>query len=84
MTISELETLGFKKEKLDDGFWFELNTKTHLFITNDSLFNSGKDQWNIGYQHKKNMDDIFWFNNQLKDQTEFKIIFKVLTKKELL
>lgn len=78
MTEKELINMGFKKKKSDSDYWFVLKMRKHVFITNDTLCNNKKDKWIIGYQ-TNGMEDMFWFNNNLKDAGAFKIIFHVLT-----
>ncbi len=84
MTEKQLKQFGFKqKGSRKDGYWFELNSRNHKFITCDNFFNKGKDEWNIGYQHKKHDPEIFWFNNNLKSHHAFIWIYGTLTKKRL-
>ena len=80
MTTIELLSLGFKKKNLNGDYWYELCVGKHTFLTNDSVFNNGRDNWIVGYQHKH---DDFWFNNRLKSKSDFLVVFKVLTGKEL-
>jgi len=79
MKEQDLINCGFKKKKEGDYYWYELKIKKHKFITNDALNNDGKDYWFIGYTQRKDMDDIFWFNEKLSEEGVFKIMFRVLT-----
>lgn len=82
MTESELIKNGFKKKTFDDEYWFELNTGSHKFITNDSSFNNRTDRWVVGYEKQKEMVEPFWFNNNLDNYSHFKTVFKILTGNE--
>ena len=79
MTEEKLKQNGFKKKKLSDDYWFELNIRHHKFITNDTLRNKNQDKWFIGYQNKKEMDEPFWFNCKMSNDAEFKTMFRILT-----
>lgn len=83
MTSNQLLELGFKIKKHDGSKWYTLRAGKHTFITNDSYYNKGKDEWHIGYMDHPVAGDIFWFNNRLTEITEFCIIFKTLTGKYL-
>lgn len=80
MKEQDLINMGFKKKLFDNEHWYELKCKNHVFITNDTMRNSRKDKWFIGYEDSmyKN-SDTFWFNENLIEESAFKIIFRVLT-----
>jgi hypothetical protein len=78
MTEQELINNGFKKRAYGDSYWFELKIRNHLFLTNDTYGAKKKDEWHIGYQDTK-QSEVFWFNRNLTNDTEFKMIFHLLT-----
>jgi hypothetical protein len=82
MTEQQLIKMGFKKKKLDDEYWYEFRTNGHLFLTNDTFFNEGKDEWIIGYQKTKGRYEEYWFNQRLKDASVFIVVFHLLTGRE--
>lgn len=82
MTASQLVNMGFRKKKIDGEYWYELSYRGHKFITNDTLRNNGKDNWFVGYQTKWD-NDGFWFNEKLKDEGVFRVVFHLLTGSEL-
>lgn len=80
MKEQDLINMGFKKKVLDTDHWYELKCKNHVFITNDTMRNNGKDKWFIGYEDSRHKNyDTFWFNGRLTEETVFRIIFHVLT-----
>ena len=81
MKEEELIQLGFKKKKSGNDYWYELRYRKHIFLTNDTIRNNRKDKWFIGYCPSKT-EDTFWFNDNLKEQGMFPIIFHLLTGKE--
>lgn len=82
MRSKELLEIGFQKEEFNGGTWYELKIGNHIFITNDSYFNKGKDTWHIGYEDAKTKAQ-FWFGNRLKDIGQFKMVYRMITGKEL-
>lgn len=81
MKQQDLINMGFKKESLDSDYWYQLKAKNHIFFTNDTIFNKGKDEWIIGYKNIATQEE-FWFNQNLYDVVAFRIIFRVLIGKE--
>ncbi len=80
MTEKELKQNGFKKIKSGGDYWYEFKFRRHLFITNDSTYNNGQDEWHIGYDNKKfSGEETFWFNSRLDEVKQFRAVFKLLT-----
>lgn len=81
MKAKELIDAGFTMDIGKSCFWYILLKGKHLFITNDSVFNKGKDTWCIYYQNMETYEVCF-FSKRLKEMGQFKIIFRILTGKE--
>lgn len=80
MTKEQLISLGFKKVKYGENYWFEKKHKNHVFVTNDDLFNKGKDNWCVGYASKKDKSgNVEWFNNEIKSLERFACLYAGIT-----
>lgn len=73
-----------KKKKLNDDYWYELKAGGFTIITNDTLHNEGKDEWNLGFiAEDGQMDDYYW-NGKWDTEEKLKELYHCFTDKELI
>lgn len=80
MTPEILKSLGFKKKRDGEYYWFEKKVKRWTFITNDNSYSDKN--WHIGFNHSDYGTDTIFLKHC--DNVEvFTILFLALTNKEL-
>lgn len=82
LTEKWLIKFGFKKKKLYNDFWFELNVRKWHFITNDSQYYKNKNKWFIGFEEKIGYDS-YNFVKDCNTVHQLQNLYFALTGKEL-